>query len=100
MSELIKSNVNDMKIERSSFTVCEERCTPLSDTRCDTESLHAASMVGLGLRHQECNFYDVSGVAREISPSEGDRDGTLLNVSNNTVGNKPKHSGLGPHNAR
>ena len=55
MSEFINSYVNDMKIERSSFTVCEERCTPLSGTRCDTESLHAASMVGLGPSHQGCN---------------------------------------------
>ena len=61
MSELINSNVNDMKIERSYFTVCEEDCTTLSDTRCDDESLPAASMVGLRPRHQECHSSDVSG---------------------------------------
>ena len=57
-------------------------------------------MVGLGPRHQEYDSYDVSGVAREISPSEGGRDGTSLNVGNDIVVEKPKHSGLGPHNAR
>ena len=33
MYELVNSNANDMKIERSTFTVCEEDCTPSSDTR-------------------------------------------------------------------
>ena len=55
-----------LKIERSSFTVCEEDCTPLNDTRCNSESLHAEGMVGQGPSHQECNSSDVSGVAREI----------------------------------
>ena len=45
-------------------------------------------------------FSNVSGVAREILPSAGGRDDTSLNVGNDIVGNKPKHSGLGPHNAR
>ena len=57
-------------------------------------------MVGLRPSHQECNSSDVSGVAREIPPSEGGRDGTSLNVGNEIVGNKPKHSELGPHNVR
>ena len=100
MSGLINSNVNEMKIERSSFTVCEGGCTPMSDTCCDTESLHATSMFGLGTSHQICNSSNVSGVAREISPSEEDRDGTSLNVGNDIVGEKPKYSGLDPHNAR
>ena len=100
MSEFINSYVNDMKIERSSFTVCEERCTPLSDTRCNTESLHAADMVGLGSKHQEYNSSDVSGVAREILPSEGGRGGTSLNVGYDIDGKKPKHSGLGPDDVR
>ena len=100
MSELVNSNVNDTKIERSSFTVCEGSHTPLSDTRCDTESLHAAGMVGLGPKHQEYNSSDVSGVAREIPPSEGGRDGTSLNVGNDIDGEKPECSGLGPDAVR
>ena len=65
MSELIISNVNDMNIERSFITVCEGRCTPLSDTSCNLESLHSASRVHLGPSHQQCKFSDVSGVARK-----------------------------------
>ena len=61
----------------------------MSDTRCDTESLHAAGMVGLGPKHQEYNSSDVSGVAREIPPSEGGRGGTSLNVGNDIDGEKP-----------
>ena len=80
-SELIDSNVNDMKMKRSSFTVCEGSCTSLSDTRCDTESLHTAGMVGLGPNNQECNSSDVSGVARKILPSEGGRDVTAHPLS-------------------
>ena len=100
MYEFIISNANDMNTERSSITICEGSCTPLSDTRCDTESLPAPAMVELGPRHQECNSSDVSGVALNISPSEGGRDGTSLNVVNDIVIEKPKHSGLDPHNAR
>ena len=48
MSELFNSNVDDINIERSSSNAFGESYTPLSDTRCDTESLHASSMVGLG----------------------------------------------------
>ena len=82
------------------FTLCEGICNTSSETRCDTEILHAAGRVGLERKYQECNSFDVSGVAREISPSEGGRDGTSLNVGNDIVVEKPKHSGLGPHNAR
>ena len=39
----------------------------------------------------------MSGVAREIPPSKGGRDGTSLNVGNDIVGEKPEHAGLGPH---
>ena len=91
MSELINSHVYDINIERSSSNAFEESCTPLSDTRCDTESLHAASMTGLRPSHQEFNSSDVIWVAREVPPSEGGRDGTSLNVGNDIVGKKPKH---------
>ena len=60
--------------------------TSSSDTRWDNESLHAAGMVGLGLSHQECNSSDVSGVAREILPSEDGRNVTSLNVLIDIVG--------------
>ena len=100
MSELFNSNVDDINIERSSSNAFGESYTPLSDTRCDTESLHAAGMVGLGPRHQECNSSDLSGVARKILPSEGGRGGTSLNVGNDIVGEKPECLGLGPNNVR
>ena len=57
-------------------------------------------MVGVGPGNKECNFSDVSGVARENPPSEGGRDSTSLNVGNDIVGKKPERSGLGPHNTR
>ena len=57
-------------------------------------------MVGLRPSHQECNSSDVSGVAREIPPSEGGRDGTSLKVDNDIVGEKTEHAGLGPHDVR
>ena len=57
-------------------------------------------MVGLGSSNLESNAADVSKVAREIRPSEGGRDGTSLNVGSGIIGEKPNHSGLGPHNAR
>ena len=72
----------------------------MSDTRCDNESLHAPSMVGLRARHPGNNSHDVSAVAREIPQSEGGRDGTSLNVGNDIVGEKPNHAGLGPHDVR
>ena len=82
------------------LTCLKRNCTPLSGTRCDNESLHAAGMVVQGPRHQECNSSDVSGVAREISQSEGGRDGTSLNVGNDIVGEKPEHAGIGSHDVR
>ena len=42
----------------------------------------------------------MSGVAREISPSEGGRDGFSLNVGNGIVDEKPEHAGLVPHDVR
>ena len=100
MSELFNSNVDDINVERSSSNAFEESYTPLSDTRCDTESLHASSMVGLGPKHQECNSSDVSAVARENTQSEGGRGGTSLNVGNDIVGKKPECLGLGPNAIR
>ena len=100
MSELITSNVHDMNGERNAFNASEALRTSSSDARCDNESLHTTGMVGLGTSPQECDSYDMSGVARENSPSEGGRDGTSLNVGSDIVGEETKHSGLGPHNAR
>ena len=65
------------------------------DTRCYNESLHTAGMVGLRPSQEECDSSDVSGVAREISPSEGGSNGTSLNVGIDIVGEKPKHLGQG-----
>ena len=100
MSELSNSNVDDINIERSSSNAFKESYTPLSDTRCDTESLHASSMVGLVPKHQECNSSDVSAVARENTQSKGGRGGTSLNVGNDIDGEKPVCSGLGPDTVR
>ena len=94
------SNVHEMNDERSFSTVSNMTRTPLSDTRCDNESIHAEGMAGLGPSHHECNSSDVSGVARENPPSEGGCNGTSLNVNFDIVGEKPKHSGLGLHNVR
>ena len=71
----------------------------MSDTRCDNESLHEPSRVGLRASHQGSNSSDICVVAREISQSEGGRDGTLLNVGKDIVGKQPKHSGQGPLDA-
>ena len=57
-------------------------------------------MVDLGPKHQEYNSSGVSGVAREIPPSEGGRGGTSLNVGNDIDGEKPMCSGLGPNAVR
>ena len=99
MSELINSNVNDMNIERISFAVFKESYTPLSDTSCDNDSLHAPSMVGLGPSHKGSDSHDASAVAREITQSEDGRDGTSLNVDKNVFGKQPEHSGQGSHSS-
>ena len=85
------SNVNDICPEQVSVTISGTARTPLSDTHCDNESLHAESMVGLGLSHQGFNPSDVSVVAREIPPIEVGRDGTTLNVGNDIVGDTPRN---------
>ena len=64
MSELTNSNVENMNSERSSLSISDTARTPLSVTRCDNESLHAESMVGLGPSYQECDSFDVCGVTR------------------------------------
>ena len=93
MSEFVNFNVHDMNGKRSSSTVSNMTRTPLSDTRFDNKSLHAEGMVVLGPRNHECSSYNVSGMAREFTPSEGGRDGTSLNVCNDIICERPKHSG-------
>ena len=94
ISELIDPNVVNMNVERNLLTTSEALRISSSDTRYYNESLHAAGMVGLGPSHQECESYDVSGVARENPPSEGGRNYILLNVGIDIVDKKPKHSGF------
>ena len=65
MSELTNSNVENMNSERSSLSSSDTARIPLSVTRCDNESLHAESMVGLGPSYQGCGSFDVCVVARE-----------------------------------
>ena len=69
MSELTNSNVENMNSERSSLSISDTARTPLSVTRCDNESLHAESIVGLEPSYLECDSFDVCGVTRENSPS-------------------------------
>ena len=97
MSELINFNVKNMTYERSSLTISDTARTPLSVARCDNESLHAASMVGLGTSHQGCDSSGVGGMTRENPPSAVGRDGTTLNVGDDIVGETPLSPGLGPN---
>ena len=96
MSELANHNVENMNSERRSLSISNTAHTPLSVTRCDNESLHAESMVGLGPSYQECDSFKVCVVARENAPSAVGREGTTLNVSNDIVGETPLSSGIGP----
>ena len=100
MSELIISNVVDINVERSSFTVRDMLRTPLSDSRCDNESMYDESIIGLGPSHHIYNSSDVITLARENPPSESGRDSTSLNVGIDIVGKNLRHFlGLSPHNA-
>ena len=99
ITELMYSNVNDICPEQVSVTISGTARTPLSDTHCDNESLHAESMVGLGPSHQGFNPSDVSVVAREIPPKEVGRDGTTLNVGNDIVGDTPRHPEMSSNDA-
>ena len=74
------------------------RRTPSINTSCDNESL--CDSLGLGPNHHEYNFSDVSEVALANPQREGGRDGTSLNVGSDIIGENPKHSGRGSHNAR
>ena len=56
--------------------------TPLSDTRSDTESLNADSIVGKGTRHQNPCTTDARGVIRKNPQSDGYCNINPLNVSN------------------
>ena len=100
VSDLTNANVHDMNIERSTFTVSHMTRTPLSDTRCNTKSLHAEGLFGLWPSNIVRNSSDVSGLAREIPPSEDGRNSTSLNVRIDIVGEEPNYSGLDLHNAR
>ena len=66
MYELANSNVENMNFERSSLNISDTARTPLSVTRCDKESLHAESIVGLGPSYQGCDSFDVCGVTLKI----------------------------------
>uniref|UniRef100_A0AAV1VB72 Uncharacterized protein n=1 Tax=Peronospora matthiolae TaxID=2874970 RepID=A0AAV1VB72_9STRA len=87
MSELSNSNVTNTSFELSSSS--ETARTPLSVTRCDNESLHAESMVGLGPSDQGCDSFDVCMVARETTPSAVGRESTARNVYNDIVVDTP-----------
>ena len=80
------------------MSISDTACTPLSVTRCDNESLHAESTVGLGPIYQGCDSFDVCVVSRENAPSAVGREGTTLNVGNDIVGETPSSSGLDSYN--
>ena len=98
MSESTNSDVENMNSERSSLSISDTTLTPLGVTRCDNESLHAESMVGLGPSDEKCDSFDVCVVARENARSVVGREGTTLNVGNDIVGETPVSLGLGPYN--
>ena len=67
MSKLTNSNVESMNSERRSLNISDTARTPLSVSRCDNESLHAESMVGLGPSYQGCDSFDVCGGTRKCT---------------------------------
>ena len=94
MSELVESDdVKDISREQGSWTVSETARTPLSDTRCDNESLNAGSIVGQRSSHQGLCPADGRGVASKYSLSDIDGDVNALNIANDIVDNLSKHPG-------
>ena len=92
MSELVESDdVKDISREQGSLTVSETARTPLSDTRCDSESLNAESIVGQRLSHQGLCPADERGVTRKYSLSDVDGDVNALKVISDIVGSLPRH---------
>ena len=72
MSELvIFTDVNEVRPEQSSITDSGTACTPLSETRCGTESLNAKSIDGLEPMYQNPCATDARRVARKHPHSEG-----------------------------
>ena len=97
MSELHDSNnVNDIRPEPKSSTVCEAARTPLNDNHRVDESLNASeSIVGLEPRHPGLSPPTVCVVARETLSDVG-RDGDSLTAGESIVGLEPRHPGLSP----
>ena len=92
MSELVESDdVKDISREQGSWTVSETARTPLSDTRCDNESLNAESIVGQRPNHQGQCPADERGVTRKYSLSDVDGDVNVRKVISDIVGNLPRH---------
>ena len=88
MSELVESDeIKDISREQGSLTVSETARTPLSDTRCDSESLNAESIVGQMPSYQGLCPADERGVTRKYSLSDVDGDVNALNVISDIVGN-------------
>ena len=89
MSELIYShNVKDVSHEQSSKTVCDTARAPLSDTRCDNESLNAKCIVGFEPSHHGSSSHDARVVAHKIPQSGVGCISTPLNVGRDIVGGK------------
>ena len=92
MSELVESDdVKDISREQGSWTVSETARTPLSDTRCDSESLNAESIVGQRPNHQGLCPADERGTMRKYSLSDVDGDVNALNVIIEIVDNMSRH---------
>ena len=95
MSELaISDHFNDVRPEQSSVPDSKSTRTPLSDTRCDTESLNTEGIVGLHPRYEKTCVPDARGVARKRSQphsqSEGGYNNTPVNIGNDIVGKTTK----------
>ena len=82
MSELLDPFVSENSVGQCSKTHSEVARTPLSDTRSDSESLNAASIIGLDPDHQKLDPINARGVARIDPPSEVGCNSDSLDVSN------------------
>ena len=68
MSEpIISDDANHVRPEQSSVTDTKSARIPLSDTRCDTESLNTEGIVGLHPRYEKTCVPDARGVASKRS---------------------------------
>nr|CCA27706.1 reverse transcriptase putative [Albugo laibachii Nc14] len=92
MSELITyEDVSNIGPQKNSSIASGTARTPLSDTRCDNESLKAESIVGLVPSHQGLDPANERGVAR-VNPLSGvSCNNESLDVIEDIIGETPRH---------